>query len=103
MLATTVDPGALMIKSELVSRLVEANPRLSKRKAKIIVGTIFGEIAVALSHGGRVELRGFGVFSTKQVSARASRNPLTGASVNVPEKRFVTFKTGRPMHDRLNG
>jgi integration host factor subunit beta len=92
-----------MTKSELVSKLVEVNPRLSKRKPKIIVGTIFGEIAVALSHGGRVELRGFGVFSTKRVIARASRHPLTGATVNVPEKRFVTFKTGRPMHDRLNG
>jgi integration host factor subunit beta len=92
-----------MTKSELVSKLVEVNPRLSKRKAKIIVGTIFGEIVAALSHGGRVELRGFGVFSTKRVSARRSRNPRTGTSFNVPEKRFVTFKTGRPMHDRLNG
>jgi integration host factor subunit beta len=92
-----------MTKSELVSRLVEANPRLSRRKAKIIVGTIFDEIADALSRGGRVELRGFGVFSTKRVGARHSRNPLTGDSVNVPEKHFVTFKPGKPMHQRLNG
>jgi integration host factor subunit beta len=64
---------------------------------------MFGEIAAALSRGRRVELRGFGVFSTKRVSARASRNPVTGVSVSVPEKHFVTFKPGRPMHRRLNG
>jgi integration host factor subunit beta len=92
-----------MAKSELVSKLVEANPRLSQREAQIIVATIFGEIVAALSRGGRVELRGFGVFSTKRVNARRSRNPRTGHSVGVPEKHSVTFKPGRPMHDRLNG
>jgi nucleoid DNA-binding protein len=39
-----------MTKTDLVSKLVEANPRLSQREAKIIVGTIFGEIAAALTH-----------------------------------------------------
>ena len=87
-----------MTKSELVSKLAKANPSLTQRKVEIIVATIFGEIAAALSRGDRVELRGFGVFSTKRVSARASRNPLTGARVNVPEKHFITFKLGRPMH-----
>jgi integration host factor subunit beta len=92
-----------MTKTDLVSKLVEANPRLSQREAKIIVGTIFGEIAAALTHGDRVELRGFGVFSTKRASARRSRNPRTGDSVSVPEKHFITFKPGKPMHHRLNG
>ena len=92
-----------MTKSELASKLVGANPGLTQREATIIVGTIFGEIAAPLSRGGRVELRGFGVFSTKRVNARASRNPSTGASVSVPEKHFVTFKPGKPMHHRLNG
>jgi integration host factor subunit beta len=90
-------------KSELLSKLVEANPHLTQREAKIIVGTIFDEIADTLSHGGRVELRGFGVFSTKRLGARRGRNPLTGDSVNVPEKHFVTFKPGKPMRHRLNG
>jgi integration host factor subunit beta len=92
-----------MTKSELVSKLVEANPHLTQRTVEIIVTAVFREIAPALSHGGRVEPGGFGVFPTKRVNARASRNPLTGASVNVPEKHFVTFMTGKPMHRRLNG
>ena len=62
-----------MTKSELVLKLVKANPSLTQRAVEIIVATIFGEIAAALSRGDRVELRGFGVFSTNRVSARASR------------------------------
>jgi integration host factor subunit beta len=93
-----------MTKSELARRLAgSTTPRLTLRDAAVIVTAIFDEIAAGLSDGGRVELRGFGVFSTKRVSARRSRNPLTGDSVSVPEKHFVIFKTGKPMHHRLNG
>jgi integration host factor subunit beta len=63
---------------------------------------IFGEIAAALSLGDRVELRGFGSFSVKGRQGRVSRNPRTGDGVNVPEKRFPTFRPGQPMHRRLN-
>jgi integration host factor subunit beta len=92
-----------MTKTELVSKLARANPNLTRREARIAVATIFGEIAAALSRGDRVELRGFGSFSVRQLGARRGRNPLTGASVNVPEKHYAMFKTGQPMHRRLNG
>jgi integration host factor subunit beta len=91
-----------MTKSELVSKLAAANPHLALRNVEIIVATIFDEIAAALSRGDRVELRGFGSFSVRQLGARRGRNPLTGASVNVAEKHYATFKTGQPMHRRLN-
>ena len=52
-----------MIRSGLVAKLVEAYPHLTLRDAEIIITTIFGEIAAALSRGDRVELRGFGSFT----------------------------------------
>ena len=91
-----------MTKSELALRLADIAPHLTLRDAEMVVDTIFGEIATALSRGDRVELRGFGAFSVKRRDARISRNPRTSASVNVPEKRFAAFKPGRPMHHRLN-
>jgi integration host factor subunit beta len=91
-----------MTKSELVQRLADRAPHLTFRDAELIVGTIFGEIAAALSRGDRVELRGFGAFSVKRRNDRVGRNPRTGATVNVPERQFAAFKSGRPMHDRLN-
>jgi integration host factor subunit beta len=91
-----------MIKSELVQKLAEQNPHLFQRDIEKIVATIFGEIAKALAHGDRVELRGFGAFSVKSRPARTGRNPRTGESVNVDAKHVPFFKTGKELRDRLN-
>lgn len=91
-----------MIKSELVQRLAQANPHLYQRDVERIVGTIFEEIASALSRGDRVELRGFGAFSVKTRPARVGRNPRTGEPVHVEEKAVPFFKTGKELRERLN-
>jgi integration host factor subunit beta len=91
-----------MTKSELIAYLAEENPHLYQRDVERIVTTIFDEIASALSHGDRVELRGFGAFSVKQRDARVGRNPRTGAAVNVAAKRVPYFKTGKQLRDKLN-
>ncbi len=94
--------GTQMIKSELVQKLAEQNPHLFQRDIERIVATIFGEIAKALAHGDRVELRGFGAFSVKSRPARTGRNPRTGESVHVGAKHVPFFKTGKELRDRLN-
>jgi integration host factor subunit beta len=55
-----------------------------------------------LAMGGRVELRGFGAFSTRERDARTGRNPRTGESVEVDAKRVPYFKPGKEMRERLN-
>jgi integration host factor subunit beta len=67
------------------------------------VNTVFEEIIEALSRGDRVELRGFGAFSVKSRDARIGRNPRTGESVQVEDKKVPFFKTGKLLRDRLNG
>ncbi len=91
-----------MIKSELVQRLAGRNPHLYLRDVEHIVDAILGEITEALARGDRVELRGFGAFSTKQRQARTGRNPRTGDQVSVDEKMVPFFKTGKEMRERLN-
>lgn len=91
-----------MIKSELIQRLAEENPHLYQRDVERIVATVFEEITMALVRGERVELRGFGAFSVKEREARIGRNPRTGESVPVPEKRVPFFKTGKELRERMN-
>ncbi len=91
-----------MTKSELITRLAEANPHLYQRDVERIVTTIFDEIAIALARGDRVELRGFGAFSVKRREARQGRNPRTGEQVAVTEKAVPFFKTGKQLRERLN-
>lgn len=91
-----------MIRSELVSKLAEENPELSSREVDMIVTIFFDEIVDQLMSGGRVELRGFGAFSTRGREARVGRNPRTGQSVNIPSKKVPYFKPGKEMRQRLN-
>ena len=92
-----------MTKSELIHLMAAENPHLFLSDVKRVVNAVFDEISNALANGDRVELRGFCSFSVKLQLARTARNPRTGASVEVPEKFALRFKTGNLLHDRLNG
>ena len=91
-----------MIRSELIQKIADDNPHLYQRDVERIVNTIFDEIIDAMARGDRVELRGFGTFSTREREARTGRNPRTGAPVTVPTKRVPYFKPGKEMRERLN-
>jgi integration host factor subunit beta len=94
--------GHVMIKSELIQRVADKNLHLHKTEVEKIVNAIFDQIELALAQGGRVELRGFGVFSLRVWPAREGRNPKTGAVVSVPKTLHPAFRTGKDMQRRLN-
>jgi len=91
-----------MIRSELLQELHKDNPELRAEEIEQVVDIFFDEIAQRLAEGGRVELRGFGAFSTRAREARTGRNPRTGEAVAVPEKRVPYFKAGKEIRERLN-
>ena len=91
-----------MIRSELVQSLAQSNPELSLREIDHIVNVFFDTISEQLASGGRVELRGFGAFSTRERAQRTGRNPRTGNAVDIDAKRVPYFKPGKEIRDRLN-
>lgn len=91
-----------MIRSELVTLLAAENPGLTLTDVENIVDCFFEEISGQLARGGRVELRGFGTFSTRARDGRTGRNPRTGDAVEIGSKRVPYFKPGKEMRDRLN-
>ena len=91
-----------MIRSELVQQIAKEHPDLTAAEIEALVTTFFDEIAAQLARGGRVELRGFGAFSTRARDARTGRNPRTGEPVSVDAKRVPYFKPGKEMRARLN-
>ncbi|MYN64929.1 MAG: integration host factor subunit beta [Acidobacteria bacterium] len=68
---------------------------VSKRRAEIVVDTLFGSIGEALHQGEKVELRGFGSFRLRLRPPRRRRNPRTGDGVDVPPKHVACFKPGK--------
>lgn len=91
-----------MIRSELLSQLAKDNPELRAEDVEQVVTIFFDEISQRLSEGGRVELRGFGAFSTRERDARQGRNPRTGEKVEVEAKRVPYFRPGKDMRRVLN-
>ena len=91
-----------MTRSGLIKRHAAANPHLYARDLERIVDTVFERIGSALARGDRVELRGFGAFSTRGRGERVGRNPRTGAEVAVPGKVMPHFKAGKELLERLN-
>ena len=91
-----------IVKSKLLSQLKKSYPNFLKKDIQKVVSVVLGEIKQALKREDRVELRGFGMFSTKIQKARISRNPKTGEKVNTPEKKTIHFKMAKEMFKKLN-
>ena len=91
-----------IVKSKLLNQLKKSYPNFPKKDLEKVVSVVLNEIKQALRRGDRVELRGFGMFSTNIQKARISRNPKTGEKVNTPEKKTIHFKMSKEMFKKLN-
>ena len=76
---------------------------VSKTLAKQLVDTFFKLLTETIVEGGRIEARGFGVFTVKKTNAKPSaRNPRTGEIVYVPARRKVQFKPGKLLKEAMS-
>jgi len=91
-----------IVKSKLLKQLSENYPNFLKKDLEKLSDIILKEIKETLKRKERVELRGFGVFSTKIQKTRISRNPKTGEKVNTPEKITIHFKMSKNLFKKLN-
>ena len=91
-----------IVKSKILKQLSNNYPNFLKKDLEKFTNIILNEIKNALKRGDRVELRGFGVFSTNIQKARISRNPRTGEKVNTPQKKTIHFKLGKELFKKLN-
>jgi len=89
-------------KQQLIRRISE-NTGCQQILVKTVVQQFLTEITSELVNDNRLEFRDFGVFDTRKRTARTAQNPKTLEPVEVPAKRFVKFKMGRNIKERLNG
>ena len=91
-----------IVKSSLLKKISKKYPNFYKKDLDKFFNIILEEIKYSLNKGERVELRGFGTWSTHTQKARISRNPKTGEKVNTPEKKTIHFKMGKDLFERIN-
>ncbi len=91
-----------MNRSDIVAKLSELYPKLSRKEVDVLVRNLFGEMVNSIAEGARIEIRGFGCFSLKERSAGIIRNPRDGVSINSDSRNVVYFRAGKELKDRVN-
>ena len=91
-----------IVKSKLLKQFSKNYPNFLKKDLEKFTDIILKEIKRTLKRGERVELRGFGVFSTNLQKARISRNPKTGEKIHTPKKKTIHFKMAKELFKKLN-
>ncbi len=89
-----------MTKKEIVTRISDRTD-IKQVDVRETVQMTLDIIIESLSKGETVELRNFGIFKVKSRKSRMGRNPKTGESVTIPEKKVVAFKAGRVMKEKV--
>ena len=89
-------------RSDLVKQLSKTYPNLLKKDLEKFFDIFIDEIKSALKNNERVELRGWGVFSTKNQKSKTSRNPKTGEKVIVDKKKSINFKMSKDLFNEIN-
>lgn len=90
-----------MIKNDLVDAAVVATG-LPRPRATQAVEAVIEVLRQSLARGGRIELRGFGVFTVKRQKAGVGRNPKRPAEdVPIPPDLTVRFRAGKGLRAAL--
>ncbi|TKB73577.1 MAG: integration host factor subunit beta [Nitrospira sp.] len=91
-----------MTKAQIIEKVAEQVPTLTKRQAEVLINTMFTSIRNSLHRGDKTEIRGFGSFRLRSRRMKEGRNPKTGATVAVPAKKVPFFKAGKELKELLN-
>ena len=91
-----------MTRSDLVEELAARFGQLTQRDTEASVKAILEAVGDALVRGHRIEIRGFGSFSVNHRPPRMGRNPRSGESVAIPEKRVPHFKPGKALREAVD-
>ena len=91
-----------MTKSELIEALARRQTHLAFGDVEMAVKSVIEQMSHALSHGERIEVRGFGSFALHYRPPRMGRNPKTGEAVALPGKHVPHFKPGKELRERVN-
>ena len=90
-----------MNKAELINAVSERT-EITKTLAKDVIETLVDVISQTLENGEKVSLIELGTFKPVTRKAKTARNPKTGATVNVPEKKTAVFKASKALKEKLN-
>ena len=91
-----------MNRSDLIYKISRKLPHIKNSDVGEATVHLTDLIANTLYKKDRVEIRGFGTFSTRGRGARFARNPKTGSSIAVNFKFHPYFRASKLLRKALN-
>jgi len=92
----------MLIKSQLIAEITKKFSHLPEKDLALSINNIIEQMSATLSHGGRIEIRGFGSFCLHYRPPRKAHNPKTGEKLITEPKHAVHFKPGKELREEVN-
>ncbi|RMH80119.1 MAG: HU family DNA-binding protein [Acidobacteria bacterium] len=89
-----------MTKAELVSAIAKG-AGITKKQADAALKSAIEAVSNALKKGERVAIPAFGIFAVRKRAERKGRNPRTGAVINIPARKVVSFRPAKNLRDSI--
>ncbi len=90
-----------MTKKELAD-VIHRKIGLSKREAAEIVEFFFETVKEKLKNGEGIKIPNFGSFRVQRRKSRKGRNPATGDTIQLVERKAIVFKSSKSLRNTLN-
>lgn len=90
-----------LTKKDLINAVYE-NSALTKQAIEEVVDTFLETLVSEVEQGNQVRVFELGTFSLQTRSARTGRNPKTGESVAIPQKRVPKLVFNHAIAKRIN-
>ena len=74
---------------------------MSPRQGRDLLTGVIDLLVEHLKAGAKLRLKGLGVLEVKNRPARTARNPATGAPVQVPASKKITFRPAKDLKDAI--
>lgn len=91
-----------MVKKEFAELLMKNANLNSMEEAKRQVEIFIETMKEALEKEEELIFRGLGTFERRETKRKEGRNPRTGETVKMTPKKYIKFRVGKDLSDRLN-
>lgn len=90
-----------LTKADIAEKMIN-DLDLSRKDAVNYLELVFESIKEVLTRGENVKISGFGNWLVREKRARTGRNPQTGDSMKITERKVVTFKPSQVLRDSIS-
>ena len=91
-----------MGKTDLIEAVAKTT-KMEKTKAKAAIESMIEIVTKELKKNGKVQLTGFGTFSTTKRKKRMGVNPKTGQKITIAARKVPKFTAGKALKETIGG